>query len=169
MLPAFASTAVLAARIAGGIKLSDQARAQAALDDASSKIRSYTGQVWATGDTLDLPADPEWAADTIERICLAVARRSFENPEGLTQQSEGIDGYNHAEQFATPSPDVYLTSAEKADLDKLVGGTSAVWTLATTRSDQDRPDLRVFAGDVYLGVEDSELIPFLPVDAGNGL
>lgn len=169
MLPAFASVDDLAARIPGGISETDEARAQAVLDDSSSKVRSYTGETWATDGELDFPTDPEWAEDTIVRITLAVARRSFENPEGHTQQSESLDGYSYTDQFSNASPDVYLTAAEKADLDKLLGGTSGVWTLATTRCEDDNPDLQVFAGDVYLDVNESELIPFLPVDASNGL
>lgn len=169
MLPPFATVDDLADRISGGVTDDDLARAGAALQDASSKIRSYTGETWVTDGELDMPADPEWAEDTIVRITVAVAKRAFENPEGLTAHAEGVDGYNDSRQYANSSPDVFLTSAEKADLDKLTGGTSGVWTLATTRCDSSATDLPVFDGDAYIGVEGSELLPFLPVDAGNGL
>lgn len=166
-LPAFASVADLAARTPGGISDDDEARAQAALDDASSKIRAEAGESWvdANGD-LDLPDDPDWAADAIVRITLAVARRAMENPEGLTQESLGP----YSESRSNASPDVYLTTAEKRDIAKIVGGTSGLWTLGTTRDDSSVvSDLPSFDGDVYIEVEGSELIPLLPTDAGSGL
>lgn len=134
-LPAFASTDELGDRIPGGIDLSDETRAQAALDDASSIIRAEARVSWVDGDDLALPDDPDWAADAIKRICIAVARRSFENPDGATAHQESIDGYSRSDSFAESSNDIYLKASEKADIARIVGGTGKLWTLSTTRSD----------------------------------
>lgn len=165
-LPAFASVADLAARTPGGIPDDDEERAQAVLDDASSKIRAEAGESWVTDGELDFPDDPDWAEDAIIRITLAVARRALSNPDGVESTTLGP----FSETTSNASPDVYLTAAEKRDIAKIVGGTSGLWTLGTTRDDSPYAgDLPEFAGDLYLSVEGSELIPFLPIDAGNGL
>lgn len=169
-LPAFASFEDLSARIPGGISSSDVARAQAALDDASSEIRAVAGEAWTTTNesdqvVLDLPAEPDWAADAIRRICCAVARRAYENPDGISQESLG----SYSASMSNASADIYLTSAEKRTIARIVGGTSGLYTISTTRDDTYTGDLPEFAGDVYIEVEGSELLPFLPIDAGSGL
>lgn len=159
-LPAFASLDDFGVRLPGGLADADVPRAQAALDDASTEIRSEAGQAWESA-----PEDPSWAADALMRICCAVARRSFTNPDGVTQSSLG----SYSESVSNASPDVYLTAAEKRTIARIAGRTTGLWTLSTTREDACVTDLPAFCGDAYIEVEGSELLPFLPIDAGNGL
>jgi hypothetical protein len=95
-LSAFAEVDDLAARIPGGIKDDDEPRAQAALE--SALIRAETGMDWDS----DCP-------DIVFTVTLWSARRSFENPAQLTQET--VSGWSGT--FASASPDVYLTSNEK--------------------------------------------------------
>lgn len=88
-LPAFASLDDLAARLGiaafGDI---DEARAQAALNDASALIRAETSPVtWITEGEVD--AD---LPEVISTTTLQVARRAFNNPDGLSQET--IEGYS---------------------------------------------------------------------------
>ena len=135
MLPAFASVDELADRVPGGIEAGDEARAQAALDDASALIRAETGRSWVTDGELDLPTgDDEWKADILAKVCLGAALRSFLNPDNRSGESESIDGYSHSEQWSNSSPDVYLSSSEKAQLARTLGG-GGLFVISTTRSD----------------------------------
>lgn len=138
MLPSFASVEELADRIPGGIENSDLARAVAALDDASSLIRDEAGKSWVTeeGD-LALPTGVDaWRADTLVRVCCSAARRSIENPEGVSQESLG--GYSVTNSNA--SADVYLTSGERRSV-KRAAGRESVWAMPLTRSIEDAPDV----------------------------
>jgi hypothetical protein len=111
-------------RVPGSIDQADSARAQANLVDASALIRAEAGEEWDDG-----------APDSVKAICMAVAKRAFLNPDGINSMS--VDG--HSATFATGSPDVYLTAAERRAVRRAAGATS-VWTLSTTRSEDDRPD-----------------------------
>lgn len=123
MLPAFASVDDLKARVPGGIEDDDQTRAQAVLNGASSLIRAEAGQSWVDEDgALALPSGEDaWKADALVFVCLGAALRSFLNPQNLTGESEAVDGYNHAEQFAIASPDVYLTKSERNIVNRVAG------------------------------------------------
>lgn len=131
MLPAFASLPQFAARVPGGVPDADEARAQAALEDASSLIRDEAGTTWVdANNALDLPTGTDaWKADTLVRVCCAAARRTFENPDGVSQESLG--GYSVAQ--SNSSSDVYLTAAEKRQVRKAAGFTG-LGVLTTTRS-----------------------------------
>jgi hypothetical protein len=162
-LPALASTDELSARVPGGIATADLTRAQAALDDASSKIRAETSRSWCDDDdNLALP-DEAWKADTLVRICLASALRAFSNPEGVIEEHLGPFG----QQFGGASPDVYLTSAERRDLRKVVGAP-ALGAIPLTRGrplDADR--LSPYGQDTqYLDTSDGGVMPWLAGDVG---
>lgn len=133
-LPAFASTDDLEARMG---PVEDQARAQAALDDASTEIRAFTRRAWVDSDELALPTGADaWKGDVLVKVCCSVARRVLENPEGFVANT--IGGYN--EQRSNPSADVYLTASERRDLEAVIG-KGGLWTMPTTRSFTDIPDV----------------------------
>lgn len=147
-LPAFASVEDLEARM-GDV---DDARAQAALDDASAFIRAEAGKDWAIEDALD-----DDVPDVIVAITLKAARRALENPEGVTKESVGT----YSVGYANSSSDVYLSSEERR-LIRRAAGKSGLWTQATTRSDPataglDTPGppdyVRCGVADTYLPVE----------------
>lgn len=154
MLPAFATIDDLAARTPGGsITSTDEPRAQAALDDASAKIRAEAGLSWVDdgGDVVeDLP-------DIIVVVCLAAALRAFVNPEGLVGESIGT----YSETRPNPSTDVYLTAAERRLIHKAAGASRGLWAQPTTRGPLETP-----GGDdtVYLPVVGGSPIPFTGSD-----
>ena len=158
MLPAFATVEDLAARVPGGIAEADEARAQAALDDASAKIRSVANRPWvdAAGDVVeDLP-------DIVFTVCLKAAQRCFDNPEGLASESIGT----YAETRPNPSGDVYLTAEERRDIRRAAaGGSGGLWTQPTTRGPLETPGRDGRCGDtVYVDVVGGSPIPFTGPD-----
>jgi hypothetical protein len=138
-LPAFAGVDDLAARIPRGIKDGDEERAQATLDDASALIRTETGMDWES----DFP-------DIVFTVTLWSARRSFENPSQLTQES--VSGWSGT--FASASPDVYLTSNEKR-LVRKAAGLAEVGVVPTSRGEplETRPLCDEETGTQYLSVD----------------
>lgn len=130
MLPAFASFQELAARTPGGIDDSDLERALAALDDASSLIRDEAGKSWVDTDgNLALPIGADaWRADTLVRVCCSAARRSLDNPEGVTQESLGA----YSVGVSNSSSDVYLTSGERRSV-KRAAGKGSIGAVPITR------------------------------------
>lgn len=150
-LPAFARVEDLAARRPGGVLEGDRPRAQAALDDASTLIRTEVGKDWVN------ETDPTKLAADVPAIFLTVAchaaKRAIDNPEGV--QSEALaQGYSAS--YANSSSDVYLTKAETAKVRK-GAGLSNVWTLPTTRDPEK------------LGLETASVVEgaggeFLPVE-----
>lgn len=85
MLPAFASLADLSVRIT----VEDEARAQAALDDASALIRDAVDPVtWVTDGDLD-----EDIPDIVRTVCLDVAQDRYANPDGHRQETIGNYSY----------------------------------------------------------------------------
>lgn len=125
MLPALATLEQLADRLGMAVDELNEARAQAALDDASVLVRSETGFTWvdAEGELIeDVP-------DIAVAICLAVAKRAYENPSGATQKTVGDVSVTYPETSA------YLTLDERRVLSRL-RSTGALWTIATTRGDE---------------------------------
>lgn len=134
MLPALASIEDLEARIGA---VSDPARAQAALDDASTTIRAFTRRSWAVDDALALPSGADsWKADVLVKVCLSVAQRILDNPEGFTRESVG----SWSGERSNSSADAYLTKSEQRDLATVIG-TGGVWAMPLTRSIDDAPEL----------------------------
>lgn len=155
MLPAFASSAELAARIPGGIENGEMERALAALDDASSLIRDEAGKTWVDDEgELALPTGTDaWRADTLVRVCCSAARRSLENPDGVSQESLG--GY--AVSTANASSDVYLTSGERRAV-RRAAGKATIGAIPVTRGPIET---RTCTDTQYLPVTpEGQAIPF---------
>jgi hypothetical protein len=134
-LPAFADLFDFAARMPGPVA-EDDARAQAALEDASSAIRSYAGRTWCNveGDELDWGDLPLQHRDEIVRITLAAAKRAYTNPLNVESTTTGP----FSTGFADSSPDVFLTAQEKAAVRRAVASgvaTPGLTTISTTRED----------------------------------
>lgn len=179
MLPAFATLEDLDARIPGGIKTADEARAQADLLDASTLIREEADKTWVD-ENEDLVED---LPDIIVTVCIRVVRRAFENPEGLTQHSESIQGYSESRSFSKSSTDseLYLTATERR-LVRKAAGKRPLWAQSTTRGDLETPNVDACAdgntkkplpagipralpaGTGYVDVEGQKPIPY--VDPG---
>lgn len=168
-LPAFADTEALGARLDGGLADGDVPRAQGALDDASSAIRGWAGRSWCNeaGTEIDFGDVPAYLQDEIARICLAVAKRSFTNPDGVTEAGAGP----FRTAFADSSADVYLKASEKAVISQAAGKTG-VTTISTTREETaGASDLGIIddrTGTIYAPVDDGEPIPWLDDRQGLG-
>lgn len=110
--------------------IGDPARAQAALDDASSLIRDEAGKSWVDDEgALALPTGTDaWRADTLVRVCCSAARRSLENPEGISQESLG----SYSASMTNASSDVYLTSGERRSV-KRAAGKGSIGAIPVTR------------------------------------
>lgn len=115
MLPAFATVEALGVRLPEGIPAGDEPRAQAALDDVSTLIRSIAGVDWVDTDNPAELADD--LPDIIVTVTLSAARRVLDNPDGIQQES--IDNYSRT--LVNPSGDVYLTANEKRLVRKAAG------------------------------------------------
>jgi hypothetical protein len=125
-LPAFAEIDDLIARRPSGVTDRDRPRALAALDDASTLIRTLTGQDWTTTDDDDHVVLAAALPPIFLTVACAAARRTLDNPDGL--QSESLGGYSA--QFSLG--DIYLTDTEVKFV-RRGAGISEVFTLATTR------------------------------------
>nr|MBP9053017.1 hypothetical protein [Ilumatobacteraceae bacterium] len=77
--PALAQLADLEARM--GV-VADEARARAALDDASALIRSEAG----AEDWLDDDGNLEVVPSIVVTVCCKVAQRVLTNPDGVTNE-----------------------------------------------------------------------------------
>lgn len=139
--PALASISDLTAR---GADVSDSARVQAALSDASAFIRD----VASPEDWLDDDGNLETVPDIIVAICCRSVQRSLDNPLGVTQQSEGIGSYNVAQTFGNASPDVYLTKAERNAVRRAAGLSSSLGAVTIESPYAPRND----DADIYLDV-----------------
>lgn len=134
-----------------GESLDDETtRAGAVLRAASALVRAEAGRTWIDATTGDLETVP----DEVATVVVQVAARAWRNPNGYTQTTVGDVSVGFGRDAATGG--VYLTDGERAILARFT--TTAIrglWTLSTTRSDTDLPD-------IYLDVVASEPIPFLP-------
>jgi len=94
-----------------GLNLSgvEQARALAALDDASALIRSEAGEDW----------DGEPIPPVIVSIALQVAFRAYRNPDGVTQTSVGDVSVSYTRDGVAGQ--VWLTDAERRQIRKAAG------------------------------------------------
>lgn len=135
MLPALARIEDLAVRLGVAGDEIDDARAQAALDDASTLVRAEVNKTWV----VDILADPvvllpeAEIPDIVGFVVLAAAKRGYENPSGITQKTAGDVSMTFA---ARPQSAVYLTDDERALLNSAVfPSTSGLHTVATYRGD----------------------------------
>lgn len=105
MLPALASLDDLNVRLPEPAEEdADEARAQAALDDASTLVRLTTGQSYVDEDEELIDSIP----DVVVVVTLAAARRAYLNPDDVRQESVGPYSVTLA------GTGVYLTDDEKA-------------------------------------------------------
>jgi hypothetical protein len=142
MLPPFASVDDLETRIG---PVDDEARAEAALDDASALIRAEAGKTWVTSTALD--AD---VPDILAVVCITVARRVIENPNGVASESLGDATIN----YENASGDVYLTAGEKRLVRRAAGISGAMGAIAL---EVGTPR---WTGDVLAVLGSDEPIPF---------
>jgi hypothetical protein len=115
-LPALASTSDLSAR---GVDVSDAARAQAVLDDASALIRLEAGVDWVDTDG-QLDAD---VPDVVLTVCCRAAARAM-GVDPAAEETQLAD-------FRVRYRDVYLTKAEKR-LVRKAAGTSSIGSIELT-------------------------------------
>lgn len=151
MLPSLATLEQFDPRVPGGVAASDEARAQANLDDASALVRAEAGKTW-----VDEANELDGVPDVIVTVTIAAAKRAFMNPDMV--RSESIDGYSTS--YAAASPDVYLTKAERQAV-RRAAGRSGLWTQATTRlgTDEER-DLPSVLANETLTASSEETDPF---------
>jgi hypothetical protein len=110
MLPALADRPLLEARLGRTLlDLTDQARADAVLIDASTLVRSVAGATYVD----DMNALVDDIPDNVIVVTLAAALRAFNNPDGY--EAEQLDGYSYRASTGT-LPGVYLTKAEETML-----------------------------------------------------
>jgi phage gp36-like protein len=136
--------------------VTDEVRAQAALDDASNLIAAETHNSWAVGvaplgavNSHLVPLDVDGLLTAVPSIvvtvCCAVAARALRNPLGVL--SEQIDDYTV--RHADAGTGVYLTKAERRMLATLrtasglssIGVTRDIPGSATTYLDTYYPSL----------------------------
>lgn len=137
MLPALVDLSTFEVRIPGGIAAGDTARAEGALDDASALVRAEAGKTWATEVVGSYELDDD-IPDVIRTVVISAAKRAFINPDGV--RAESIDNYRT--DYATASPDVYLTSRETA-LVRQAAGKTGLWTQPTTRGEMETDTIYV--------------------------
>lgn len=134
-------------------RVTSRERATAILAAASTLIRAHTGRVWVdAGGELEAGVT-EVQRETVRSVCLQVASRVYNNPLGSTQQATGPFSRTIA---AWAAMGLSLTDEEKAQLPLSSAARPALWTQATTRCENDLPD-------IYLDVAGStESIPHAP-------
>lgn len=118
-LPALAELSDLEARLGVDLSGSDSTRAQAALDDASAVIRDEAGVDFLDPED-DASLDPDMPA-VIVTICLAVAMRAYDNPNGERSESLGSASVSHG---VYGQAGVYLTPTERRMVRKAAGSAS---------------------------------------------
>ena len=123
-----ATLAEFEARLGETLSGSDEVRAEALLDDASVLVR-------------DVAEEPDWTDVTAPpraiQITLAVARRAYNNPDGLINERLGDAswGWHHGTQ-----PGVYLTKDEADALRRLGDASMRVVTNVTPFNADDDDD-----------------------------
>lgn len=128
-------------------------RAEAILVAASTLIRAHTGRVWVDASGEVETGVTEVQRGSVRSVCLQVASRVYNNPLGETQRS--VANYSSS-VAAWAAQGLVLSDDEKAQLPLASGARPALWTQATTRCENDLPD-------IYLDVAGStESIPHAP-------
>ena len=122
-LPALVTIEGLRARDAACV--SDRARAQAAIDDATALIHNHTGNRWIVDGALD-PAMPP----VVTTIAYKVARRALVNPDAVESETQQMGPFQHTRQFGPG--DAFLTNDEKETLTGSLGNTSGLSSVRMT-------------------------------------
>lgn len=103
-----ATTAALTAR--GYVLTSGDPVPQTRLDEA---WRALQAELRVLGTTVDAAIASGWAtADDLVDVVAAAALRVLRNPEGIEEESAGLDDYRESRKRSNPTEDVYFTSAE---------------------------------------------------------
>lgn len=108
-LPALATVDDLERRL--GQTIPDRDQAEALLERASSKIRSYVGLTWVDPDTGLLDGVPEYP--DVRGICVEMVVRAVTNPFGVTQDTTGPFSVSYGPDAAQR---VFLQRGEKEEL-----------------------------------------------------
>jgi hypothetical protein len=136
------------------LTIDNEEKAEAILAAASTLVRSRTGQAWVDADGAQLETVNDDDFEAVKTVVVQVALRVYQNPLGITQQATGPFSRSVA---AWAALGLSLTEDEAAMLPVNEDSVRpALWTLATTRTEDGLPDR-------YLEVEGSELIPHVPV------
>lgn len=148
VLPAFATPDDLEAR---GLDVSDRARAQAALDDASALIRVEAGPTAAWETIADIGSTYQ---DLIVAITCAVARRVLENAELVQSETQSLGDASQTRNYGDrASNDVFLKAGERRLIKRAAGGS----TLGYVDLSIGTPG---WTGDVIDVVGSDEPLPF---------
>lgn len=140
------------------LTIDNEERAEAILAAASTLVRSRTGQAWVDVDGVQLEVVEDDDFEAVKTVVVQVALRVYQNPQGITQQATGPFSRSVA---AWAALGLSLTEDEMAMLPVSPGSIRpALWTLATTRTEDGLPDR-------YLEVVGSELIPHVPMEDVN--
>jgi hypothetical protein len=127
-LPAFAAVSDLEVRLGlepGSLENEDLARAQAALDDASTLVRAEAGKSWVDEDNNSVAPAP------VVAISIRAALRAFRNPDGVGSESlGGLYTYSYAKGEAS----IYLTEDEVAIVKKAALGDFGRLPMGTIRT-----------------------------------
>jgi hypothetical protein len=100
----------------GSLTGEDKVRAEDALDDAATLALAEVSETKQALWTVDAPK-------VVSLVVLKAARREFENPRGLNQESLG----EHSVSL-TDSSGVYLTAREIAQIKRAASGKSGGFT-----------------------------------------
>lgn len=140
------------------VTIDNEDRADAILAAASTLVRSRTGQAWVDADGAQLEDVDDDDFEAVKTVVVQVALRVYQNPLGITQQATGPFSRSVA---AWAALGLSLTEDEVAMLPVSPDSIRpALWTLATTRTEDGLPDR-------YLEVVGSELIPHVPAEDVN--
>ncbi|WGH21356.1 head-to-tail adaptor [Arthrobacter phage Emotion] len=96
----------------GTLQDEDKARAEEAIDDATTLALAEVSEAKATAWTADAPK-------VVQLVILKAARREFENPRGLNTESLGEHSVGISETSG-----VYLTAREVAQIQRAASGRS---------------------------------------------
>ncbi|NMM96291.1 phage protein [Bifidobacterium sp. DSM 109960] len=102
----------------------DRTKAERLLDAASRKIRLQCPS-WRQAEE----AEPGICKD----ICCAMVKRAMlasDDTAGVSQHTETAGSYSESYSYANPTGDLYLTSAERSDLDS--AGAGHMFTVSMT-------------------------------------
>lgn len=124
--PSLATVADLA-EFLGATIADEDPRATALLLMSSTLVRSFTGR---TGD--DDWADTDDVPDDAYTVTLLIASRLWNNPDGVSQESDTLGNYNRSTSFRGDG--LYLTAVEKSMLEHY-RSRSGLWVQPTTRGD----------------------------------
>lgn len=147
-LPTLATVDDLERRL--GQPIGDRDQAEALLERASSKIRSYVGTTWVDPDTGLLDGVPEHP--DVRGICVEMVFRAVTNPAGVTQDTAGPFSVSFGSEAAQR---VYLQSSEKDELAP-IRRRGGLGVISTTRGPLETGTVLVPTTDPY-----ADPVPFL--------